>query len=207
MSNPRTGLFIAVLSIISACGDDAHIVPFQVNADAGGARFVALASTVSLDCRASSPASGTCAWRFVATPAGSGAVLQDPATQTPRFVADVEGLYQIELTYTVQGIAATNQVGIIALKRPEVSVSPDLAVSVGQTAVVEATAIGSGEDALTYAWSLTIKPGGSAARLTGADRPSASFVADVAGTYVVAVEVSDRTVAADPVPVTVTATH
>ena len=204
MSNARIGLLLVFLFMISGCSDDARVEPIPVLANAGTDRFVALGSTVVLDCKASSgPGPGTCAWSFVVTPATSQTVLQAPTTQTAMFVADVEGLYRVELAYTVNGITAKTGVSVFSVQRPEVSVSPDLAVSVGQTAVVEATATGSG-DALTYAWTLTVKPAGSAASLTGADKATASFVADVIGTYVADVVVADRNVAADPVPVTVT---
>src|SRR5699024_10383731 len=46
-------------------------------------------------------------------------------------------------------------------------------------------------DTLNYAWSFVSKPATSTASLTAADTVSPSFVADVAGDYVVQVEVSD----------------
>lgn len=206
MSHARTRTALFAILMISGCSGDARVTFVPVLADAGNSQFVAVGTTVALDCRASSgPAPGTCAWRFVLVPSGSHAVLQNPASQTPDFVADLDGLYQVELAYTVQDITSKTQVGVVAVNRPQVSVSPDLAVTVGHTAVLEATASGTGGDTLTYAWTLTAKPAGSAASLTGADQASASFVADVAGTYVADVVVADHTVAAEPVPVTVTA--
>lgn len=46
-------------------------------------------------------------------------------------------------------------------------------------------------DALTYSWTLTARPEGSAATLAGADLARPTFTADVAGTYVASLTVSD----------------
>jgi hypothetical protein len=60
-------------------------------------------------------------------------------------------------------------------------------------------------DRLTYAWTLTARPGGSAAVLAGATTVSPTFTADVAGSYVVSLTVDDGKVASAPASVTVTA--
>jgi len=200
-----TGLLIALLTSMTGCGDEARIVPIPVRADAGELAFFAVGSAVSLNCNLSTPSSGTCAWTFVATPAGSHAAFQDATSHTPTFTADLEGLYQVELAYTAEGVTDKTQVGVVVVKRPQVSVSPDIAVTVGDSAVVESSATGTDGDTFTYRWKLTTKPAGSVATLSGADEASASFVADVAGTYVTEVVVADHTVKADAVQVSVTA--
>lgn len=58
---------------------------------------------------------------------------------------------------------------------------------------------------LTYAWTLTSKPAGSAATLTAFTTAKPTFVADVAGAYVASVIVNDSTTASSPAAVTVTA--
>ena len=60
--------------------------------------------------------------------------------------------------------------------------------------VVELDASGSHDadgDALTFSWSLTSRPSGSSASITGATQEIASFVPDVTGTYTVQLTVSD----------------
>jgi hypothetical protein len=46
-------------------------------------------------------------------------------------------------------------------------------------------------DSLTFAWTLTSKPAGSSASLSGATSASPSFTADVAGTYTASLVVND----------------
>ena len=60
-------------------------------------------------------------------------------------------------------------------------------------------------DALTYVWTLSNKPAGSAASLTGITSSSPTFVADLAGTYVASLIVNDGKVDSTPVMVTITA--
>jgi serine protease len=59
-------------------------------------------------------------------------------------------------------------------------------------------------DALSYAWTLTSKPVGSAAVLTGATTVTASFKVDVAGPYIASLVVSDGKLSSPAVSVTVT---
>ena len=61
-------------------------------------------------------------------------------------------------------------------------------------------------DALSYAWTLTSKPAGSAASLTNPTSPKPTFQADVAGTYVASLVVNDGKVSSQAGTVTVTAT-
>jgi hypothetical protein len=205
MTKARTALFIALLSSTLSCGDEARIVPIPVRADAGELAYFAVGGAVSLNCNLSTPPSGTCSWTLVSVPAGSHAAFQDATSHTPTFTADLEGLYQAELAYTAEGVTDKTQVGVLVVKRPAVSVSPDVAVAVGETATVEASATGTEGDVLTYHWKLTTKPAGSVATLGGADEASATLIPDVAGTYVTEVVAADHTVKAEPVQVSVTA--
>jgi hypothetical protein len=75
----------------------------------------------------------------------------------------------------------------------------------------EVTLDGSGSfdpngDSITYAWTLTSKPAESTATLTGATTVSPTFTADLTGSYVVSLVVSDGTVNSSPDTVTVLAT-
>ena len=60
-------------------------------------------------------------------------------------------------------------------------------------------------DTLTYAWTLTSKPESSTAALTGGTTVSPTFTADLAGTYVASLVVSDATLSSAPSTVTITA--
>jgi chitinase len=75
----------------------------------------------------------------------------------------------------------------------------------------EVTLDGSGSfdpngDVITYAWTLSSKPEGSTATLTGATTVSPTFTADLDGSYVVSLVVSDGTLTSAPDTVTVLAT-
>lgn len=59
---------------------------------------------------------------------------------------------------------------------------------------------------LTYAWTLTSKPAGSAAVLSSATSVSPTFIADLAGTYVASLAVNNGRLGSSPVTVSVTAT-
>jgi hypothetical protein len=65
-------------------------------------------------------------------------------------------------------------------------------------------------DSLRYAWAFVSRPTGSSATLSGASTATPSFITDVAGSYVIAIAVSDgslvspistTTITASPVPV------
>ena len=60
-------------------------------------------------------------------------------------------------------------------------------------------------NSITYAWTLTSKPGGSTASLTGSTTVSPTFTADLAGAYVASLVVSDGSLSSTPSTVTVTA--
>ncbi|MFQ5587195.1 MAG: PKD domain-containing protein, partial [Nitrospiria bacterium] len=69
-------------------------------ADAGPDQNVANGALVSLDGSNSRDPDGdeiNFRWRILATPQGSATQLSGPETATPTFIADVDGLYCIEL--------------------------------------------------------------------------------------------------------------
>lgn len=91
---------------------------------------------------------------------------------------------------------------------PIAAAGPDQTVHVGDTV----TLTGSGSDPdgelVSYLWTLSSSPAGSTATLSGTTAPTTSFIADVAGTYVLRLVVSDAggSSAPDLVVVTVQST-
>lgn len=62
-------------------------------------------------------------------------------------------------------------------------------------------------DPLTYAWTLTTRPTGSAATLAGATTATPSFTPDLAGSYIARLIVNDGKTDSAPSTVTITATQ
>ena len=60
-------------------------------------------------------------------------------------------------------------------------------------------------DTLTFSWSFQLLPSGSNASLTNETATDPSFTADVAGQYVVQLEVNDGSETSSPASVTITA--
>lgn len=77
--------------------------------------------------------------------------------------------------------------------RPQAVAGPDIEVFVGRRAILNGRqSLDPDGDALTYQWTLVQKPEASKAKLIRPDRVKTAFKADVAGTYVARLVVTDR---------------
>lgn len=166
-------------------------------AEAGPEQSVARGATVQLDGRGSRDPEGhplTWRWSFSTRPSGSLAALEGAATSMPTFVADRSGRYDVTLVVN-DGLAdsAPDSVPINALNSaPIADAGDDQAGTVGQSVTLDGVGSNDGDgDPLTFAWSLVARPDGSAATLSDAGQPNASFIPDRAGEYVVQLIVDD----------------
>ena len=180
-------------------------------ANPGPAQTPLVGQTVNLDGSGSSDVDGdllTYSWSLNSVPATSMAALSGPTTANPSFVADVSGTYVVQLIVndgTVDSAPVT------------VNISTDNSAPVANAGLDQTTPLvletvnldGSGSsdvdgDLLTYIWSFTTVPGGSAAALSDPTAVNPSFVADVSGIYVVQLVVNDGTVDSAPDTVSIT---
>ncbi len=177
-------------------------------ADAGMDQFVAAGASVHLDGSSSSDVDGdllTFAWSFHSKPAGSAAVLSDPAAVMPTFVADVPGTYELRLNVNDGVVDSSPDFVRVTTSEnlpPVADAGLDQSVRPGVT--VHLNGSGSSDpngDPLTFRWSFVSTPAASSATLSDSAAVNPTFVADLLGVYVVQLIVGDGS--ADSLPDTV----
>jgi hypothetical protein len=141
-------------------------------------------------------------WHFVSVPQGSAAIIENPASPRVRFLTDVPGDYEVELTvYNQLGRSHSDGVRVTALAPPPpppVNRPPVAAISasatsvlVGQRVVLDGTGSSDPDgDPLTYMWSLQ-RPPQSAAQLENRNQPITALTPDIPGQYLVQLIVDD----------------
>jgi hypothetical protein len=172
-------------------------------ANAGPDQSITVAKTVvQLDGTQSFDLAGlaiTYQWSFVSKPAKSKAVLSGATTATPTFVADVNGTYSIQLIVTDSlGTPSSPSIVNVTLnkavkaKRPKANAGPSQSGVVGTTVTLNGSkSTDSNGRPLTYRWALVSFPKGSKTVILNSTAQIASFVPDLAGTYVVQLIVND----------------
>lgn len=198
-----------------SCKSDSTVVVVNTApvAHAGANQSVLTGATVSLDGSASSDAerdSLTFAWTLTSVPSGSAAALSAATSAKPSFVADVPGVYALRLVVSDGQVASSPAVVLVTVSN--LNAAP-VAVAGSNQSVTTATLVtldgsassDANRDALSYAWTLNAKPAGSVAVLSSGSSPKPTFTADVAGTYVASLLVSDGLLTSNVSVVTVTA--
>jgi hypothetical protein len=151
------------------------------------------------------------AWSFASRPTGSTATIGNATTATPSFVADLAGTYIVRLVVTDSGglASAPASVAISSDNLPPTAVATAVPALVVIGGVVDLNGTGSTDpehDPLSYAWTITSAPAGSTAILTGAATAMPVLIPDVAGVYVVTLNVADSLGLGSPATVIVIAT-
>lgn len=201
--------------LIASCGqgggDTGNSPPV---ADAGTVKDVLPGAVVTLDGTASTDANGDTLvylWVLTSRPTGSAATLTGADTARPSFTADLEGTY--EATLTVNDGKVDSAPAVITVKAalpnavPVANAGLVQHVPTGVQVILDGSASSDADgDTLSYNWTLASTPTGSAAALIRADTARPTFTADVAGTYVAKLTVSDGKTSSVPVETTVTAT-
>ncbi|MBZ5558675.1 MAG: PASTA domain-containing protein [Acidobacteriia bacterium] len=173
-------------------------------ADAGPDQTTSVGATVTLDGHHSSDVDGdplTFHWSFTSRPAGSVAVLSDPTAVSPSFVVDRVGLYVVQLIVNDGTVdSAPDSVNVSTLNSaPVADAGPDQTTVVGATVTLDGSRSHDADgDPLTFHWSFSSRPAGSAAALSNPSSVSPTFVVDRPGTYVAQLVVNDGTVDSAP---------
>ncbi|MET3124310.1 chitinase [Oxalobacteraceae bacterium GrIS 2.11] len=186
-------------------------------ANAGAPLFVVAGTLVTLNGSASSDANGdalTYAWSLTTIPSGSSAAIAAPTSVLPTFTPDIAGTYVASLVVNDGQLNSAASTVTITVTPAAVNAVPVANAGAAQnvTAGTLVTLNGNASTdanghALTYAWSFTAIPAGSAAVIAAPTSATPSFTPDVAGVYVASLIVSDglTSSASSTVAITVTA--
>ena len=204
------GRLSSAAATVTVTASAANIAPV---ANAGVAQSVVTGSSVSLNGTASSDANGdalTYSWSYTSRPAGSTASLSSATSATPTFTADKAGSYVLSLTVNDGSLSSTPSTVTVTASTanlaPVANAGNSQNVYVGTTVSLNgASSYDPNGDSLLYAWAFVSKPAGSSATLSGTATSTPTFVPDVAGSYVVALAVSDGLLSSQISTVTVTA--
>lgn len=181
---------------------------------------IAGASPVFLDGSASTDANGdplSYYWTFISVPNDSASSPQPFYTSrsiaNPTVFANVPGTYVVSLvvsdgkvnsqpsTVTITAIPASTN------SPPEANAGGAQNVILGSIVTLDGSASRDANgDSLTYSWALTSKPSGSSAALSSSTAVKPTFVADVAGSYIVTLIVNDGKTNSSPITATITTT-
>ncbi len=153
----------------------------------------------------------TYSWSFITKPPGSTAVLANPTSVSPTFIVDRAGGYVVQLIVNDGTVnSAPDSVTISTGNVPPVAnAGPDQGGKLPGALVTLDGSLSSdaNRDPLTYSWSFTSTPLGSAAVLANPTSVSPTFTVDRDGTYTVQLIVNDGTVNSAPNSVTITSNN
>jgi len=201
---------------LTACGGGSDSPPAGSAlpvASAGAARSVAPGTTVTLYGSASRDPQGAAlsyAWTLAGRPTGSAATLAQAGTAAPTFVADLAGSYTASLVVSSAG--GSSVPSAVTITAASNNASPSARAGSAQNVLLNATvqldgtaSTDSDGDALSYVWTLIVRPAASSATLANATSPQPSFRADTVGSYTAALVVNDGKASSLTSLVTVTA--
>jgi hypothetical protein len=137
-------------------------------------------------------------WQIISQPGGSTASLSGPDSSNPTFAftADLPGEYTIQLMVT-DSLDMASEPSIVVVSTfnsmPVADAGPDQHFD-NEGIIIQLDGSQSFDpdgDPITYAWSITTKPPLSSANLSGSTAVNPTFVADLLGTYVIELVVTD----------------
>jgi chitinase len=211
------GVYTAVLTVSDGTRSSSATVHVTAQnyppvASAGANRTVPKNNPVTLDASASSDPNRDAlsyGWALTSVPAGSTAALVNAGFAQATFTPDRAGAYVATVTVSDGALSSTASVRIDAVDTtPVANAGTGQAANVGTQVALDGSASADADhDPLTYAWTMTARPAGSAAALAGATSVGPTFAPDVEGAYAFSLTVSDGTNTSAASSVTVTAYH
>ncbi len=200
-------LLITAFIFASACSEE-DIPGAPPTADAGEDLEVPidLAGTIVLSASGSSDPDGDTLiyqWRLTQQPEGSSATINNDDEVNASITPDKEGIYLVTLEVNDGSHPpVTDEIQITiteAVNTPPIADGGgDLTATVNETVTLDGSNSSDPDgDQLEYLWTSSSNPIGATVTLTNADQVAASFVPDVAGTYVFRLKVTDPLKASD----------
>lgn len=212
--------FIGVLALcasLSGCGGGTATATATTNvaptANPGASQNVLVGAVVSMDGSASKDPDGgtlTFKWTLIGKPVGSAATLTNSSYPNPKFTADLAGNYVLSLVVNDgkkdSAVASVSVTAATANAAPVANAGSNQNITIGSTVTLDGTASSdANNDSLTYKWTLQSKPSNSSATLSSLTSAKPTFKADLAGTYVATLVVSDGKANSDVAVVSVLA--
>ena len=173
----------------------ANVLP--PSACAGANRTITAPTVVQLDGSCSTDIPGhllSYQWTVLGKPPGSSAAVSPATAVRPSFTANAAGDYVFQLVVKDGVLASPVSTVVISTNNtaPVANAGPDQHINAG--ALVNLDGSGSTDvngDLLSYQWAFLSRPAGSAATLSNPATPFPSFTADLAGSYLVQLTVTD----------------
>ena len=214
---PAGACLMVLLGEVEGVNQTVAFVPLTIInqcpvADGGEDRLVTIGETVVLDGSKSFDPDGseiTYSWSLIEKPQGSSAELLNPNDQNPSITPDLHGDYLIRLVVS-DGLCDSEPdlVLVTTGNRPPVADAGDnQIVSVGDSVSLNggASTDPDGDLIIAYHWLIVSKPDGSTATLSDSQIVDPTFVADLAGEYIIELTVSDWELESEPDTVVITA--
>lgn len=208
----KFGTYIAQLVVDDGLPSDPSTVTITTEivkpvANAGNNKLVTAGSLVQLDGSGSTDANGlglTYKWTLISKPDSSMATLADAGAPNPSFIADKPGDYVAQLIVdngTLKSDPATVTISTQPSLAPTANAGTNQSVAPNTTVTLHGSGADPQNKTLSFQWSLIHKPDGSAASLSSAVIANPMFVADLPGSYVAQLIVSNGTQVSPPVTV------
>ena len=208
---------MALCASLSGCGGGTTTATATTNvaptANPGASQNVLVGAVVSMDGSASKDPDGgtlTFKWTLIGKPVGSAATLTNSSYPNPKFTADLAGNYVLSLVVNDgkkdSAVASVSVTAATANAAPVANAGSNQNITIGATVTLDGTASSdANNDSLTYKWTLQSKPSNSSATLSSLTSAKPTFKADLAGTYVATLVVSDGKANSDVAVVSVLA--